>query len=318
MATNLTMTGAFKLHEKGKGYVTHAAGTLTCGVFHLSSSTSTEGTGTYELIGSGRIHVTGDLTAGGGTGSVVTQSGAATIVQIDGGVTAGDYSPGVPWRYILETGSLTINGTASRKYGAWLFDQSGGTAAIGGSLNLGTGYRSPGTHGEPSEWIIAGPSSLSVAGSVQMGNTDLDRTVTTWGRFTLKGSKAGGSDVQIGGSWRQTGTNTTRVVGTKGVLKAVIDAAAAATPSSMRKVVLSTGTVTFDNGAMVQPEFDPLVTPVDGTWTLMTWPSGNVTDNGLVLDGSVDPAVWSFAVTPTELTVTYRSPLPPPTVILLN
>jgi hypothetical protein len=107
-------------------------------------------------------------------------------------------------------------------------------------------------------------------------------------------------------------------VGTKGVLKAVIDAAAAATPSSMRKVVLSTGTVTFDNGAMVQPEFDPLVTPVDGTWTLMTWPSGNVTDNGLVLDGSVDPAVWSFAVTPTELTVTYRSPLPPPTVILLN
>jgi hypothetical protein len=250
--------------------------------------------------------VTGDLTASGATGTVLTQSGAGTVVQIDGGVTSGDSSPGLPWCYRLESGSLTVNGSVSRKYGAWLFEQTGGTAAIVGSLNLGTGYRSAGAHGQPYEWIISGDASLSIGGNVQLGNTDLDRTVNTWGRFTLQGGKANGSHVQVGGSWRQTGTNTTRVVGTKGVLKAVIDAEAIADSAAMRKVVVTTGPVTFDDGSMVQPEFDPQVAPSIGTWTLMTWSEGKVTDNGLVLEPSVDPQLWSFSVTPTGLNVRYR------------
>lgn len=318
IATNLTMAGAFTLHQKGKGYVTHSAGTMTCGTFTLAASSSVEGTGYYDLIDHGKIWVTGDLTTGGGTDSILTQDGADTDVQIDGGITSGDYSPAVPWRYTLETGKMTVNGTVSRKYGAWRFDQRGGTAVIGGALNLGTGYRSAGTHGEPYEWIIGGDSSLSVGGSVLMGCTDGNRTTTSWGRMTLNGTKAGGGDVLIGGNWRQTGTNTPTVVGTKGVLKAVIDAAAIATPSAMRKVVVSTGTVTFDSGSMVQPVFDPLTTPTDGTWTVMTWGAGKATNNGLVLEAGVDPSVWSFAVTSTGLTVTYKSPLPPPTLIMLK
>lgn len=317
---DLTVGGNLNLHNKGNGTVTQAVGTVTCGTFYLAGSSSTAGRGTYVLSGNGAVHVNGSFTATGGTGNTFTQAGSGTSVQIDGGVTSGNNGGGDRWTYRISGGTLTIGSSVDRSYGAWFFDQSGGSASIGTSLNLGTGYRT-GT-AEPMEWSIAGDSSLSIGTGVLMGWVGDGGTHKTGpqGRFTLKGSKGSGSDVTVGGNWRQTGSGTPNTIGSLGTLKAVIDEAAIADPSAMRKVVI-TGNVTFDSGSVVLPEFDPLVSspPTSPTtWTLMTWPEGNVADNGLVLEETADPTTWSFAVTPTSLTVTYTPPAPLCTLILLQ
>ncbi len=301
---NLTVTGAFNLHDKGDGYVTHSAGTLTAPTLGLSTASTATGSGSYALSGTGAINVSGVLTAAGGLSSVFTQSGAATSVHV-GSVTSGDASPADHWTYQLSAGTLTVDTSVSRSYGDWLFQQSGGSASIGTDLLLGNNYRASSV--DPMEWVISGDSSLQVGNNVTLGFVGDGGTHTgarANGRVTLNGSRGTGSNVTVGGNWRQTGSLTPNTsTDSWGMLQAVIDQDAVNLASNMRKIAV-TGNVTFDNGSYLLPEFAIGVTPTAGAWTLMTW-VGSLTNNGLVFDPSVDQSKWSFSTAGNALVVNY-------------
>jgi hypothetical protein len=313
IGADLAVGGTFGVHAKGTGVVTQTAGTVTPGTLSLSSSTTSAGTGSYTLTGTGSVQAT-TLTANGGTGSIFTQNGSGTTVQF-GNVASGNNSGGDRWTYNLMAGTFTTTGSIDRTYGGWFFNQTGGAATIGTALNLGTGYRAA-VPAAPMEWSIKGNSSLSVAGNVTMGWVGDGGTHTgagVEGQFTLNGSKGSGSDVTVGGNWRQAGSLTPNTATDSwGRLQGIIDAAAITTPSDMRKIIV-TGDVTFDDASYLLPEFDPLATPTPGSWTLMTW-SGALTDNGLMFDPSVDSSAgdgvgWSFNLDSTNksLIVTYSA-----------
>ena len=311
---NLTVGGSFILHAKGTGTVTQSAGTLTATTLYLSNSTNATGAGSYVLSGTGSIHTTGDFTAIGGTGSIFTQSGAGTSVQVDGNITSasGSAVPGDRWTYQISGGSLTVNGSVNRFSGAWLFQQSGGAVSIGTDLTMSNGYRNNPADNTPFEWIISGNSTLSIGGDVVMGWVGDGGTHTgtnSTGEFTLDGSRGSGSDVTVGGNWRQTGSGTPNTTGSLGTLHAIIDDDAISLASNMRLIDV-TGDVTFDLNSYILPEFNGLSTPTGGTWTILTW-SGILTDNGLMLDPSAASG-WSFTLDDTNklLSITYAIPEP--------
>lgn len=311
LQSDLTIVSNLTVHYKGVGTVTHSSGTLTTSAFNFGNSSTIQGSGTYTLSGTGAIQ-TGAVGANGGTGFVFKQAGANTIVNVIGSMALGS-SAGASdrWRYELSAGSLTVTGGVSRNYGSFLFEQTGGSVSIGTSLSLGNNYRPTATL-PPSEWIISGASTLSVGTDVTLGwvgdgNFAVHPGNNCRGRFVLNGSKGSGSHVTVGGNWRQTGSGTPNTTGSLGTLKGVIDDAAIASPSAMRKVAV-TGNVTFDSGSIVLPEFATAVSSLPTapkTWTLLSW-GGSLTNNGLILDPAVNAALWSFAISGKSLTVTYK------------
>ncbi len=308
---DLTVSGSFTVHDRATGaygHVTHSNGTLTAASFVLSNSSSTGGSGLYSLSGAGAIHITGNFSATGGTQNTFRQSGADTSVWIEGNLTSGNANGGDRWIYEISAGNLTIGGSVTRSYGAWLIHQTGGSVSVGTSVGLGVDYRSNST-GEPMEWIVSGDSTLNIGSNVTLGWVGDGGTHLgdggNQGRFTLAGSRGSGSDVIVGGNWRQTGALTPNTTTNSwGMIKGIIDAPAIADPSQMRKIVVE-GNVTFDNASYLLPEFDLSASPTPGTWTLMSW-SGTLTDHGLTFDESVETG-WSFNLDEDDklLTVTY-------------
>lgn len=315
IGADLTLSGAFALHDKGTGHVTHTAGKLTAATLSLSTSSSSAGTGTYSLSGSGSIEVT-TITATGGTGTVFTQNGASTSVTV-GSIATGNASGGDRVVYNLQSGTLTVTNAVVRTYGDYFFNQTGGTASVGTNLSLGTDYR--GSPTDPMEWRIAGDSNLSIGGNVQLGyvfdGNSAHAGANANGRFTLDGSRGTGSNVTVGGNWRQAGSlqNVAADPTAVGTLQALIDDDAVMSSANMRLIDV-TGDVRFDNGAFLLPGFAAGAAPPVSTmsWTVMTW-DGTLTDLGLTLSpDTVDADKWSFELDATnkQLTITYAVPEP--------
>ena len=63
------------------------------------------------------------------------------------------------------------------------------------------------------------------------------------------------------------------------------------------------GNVNFASGSEINVGFDDDITPLSGTWTVMTW-DGTVTDNGLSFSDDVDTSIWSFEILDNELQIT--------------
>lgn len=317
---DLAVTGDFAVGYNGDGHVVHSAGTLTAANFWLNNGTGAFGHGTYDLTGTGRITISGafQAQAGDSTGAIFTQNGAATVVHV-GSITSDFHADPakVRWTYNLVSGSLQVDSSVGCSEGGWYFNQTGGTAIIGGALGAGRYPNGATQDGEPMEWKIAGAASLSVTGDTILGwdHPYGGTSQGNKGRFTLDGSKTGsGTDVTIGGKWYQTSAATPGTNGNSlGTLKALIDQDAINNALNMRKIVV-TGNAIFDDGSILDPGFASSVTPAPGTWTLMTW-GGSLTDNGLELAAGVDPN-WSFNFDTLNkaLTVTY---IPEPATLAL-
>ena len=143
---DLTVDGFLVVGELGQGSVTQTAGTVTASGLNLGNSgTSPEPAGTYDLIGTGTLHVIGDEIVGNlGSGTfdqgddllgTTTHTVAGTLF-----VGSGEIIPSDPTRqgtFNLYSGVLSATNTVVADAGLGFFNQSGGTHSIAGSLTVG-------------------------------------------------------------------------------------------------------------------------------------------------------------------------------------
>jgi len=299
---DLTVVGKFSSYL-GSMDVVHSAGDVVCN--SLSFGERETPLSKYVLSGSGTLTVSTTATLSTGyNGSTVEFYQQAGTVSVAGQFRIGDSTAGTTSSalYDMSGGSLSV---PSGIIVAWKSDgnhfrQSGGTATFAScSIANDTNDKGEGmlTLQDAADFSA---SSMTIGGGV-LGGTAV---------VVLDGSRTGaGTDAAVSGSL---------VLKAGSTLKAVIDDAAVADDGAMRKLAVG-GNVTISADALLLPVFDPAATPptTPMTWTLLSC-GGTLSDAGVVLDPSTDGDVWSFAVTPTSLTVTYTPPAPLCTLILLQ
>ena len=241
--------------------------------------TSSEGTRYYKALVVGRnddarLDVTGGLLIpdDGSSDFVVGSAGSQGELNISGG----ELRPG---------SNTSLVGTGDGSVG--VVNISGGTLTLGRESSGISGYI--GDSGGTGTVSISGGTFRTRAGLV-LGNSGT-------GIFDVQGS--GASKIGIGyynsvaGLWTQNPGST---------LKSGIDSGGI-TPVEVVEYNSDGGSVTFNNGALLEPYFvgDYVET---NAWTVMTW-DGSVTDNGLQLSTNITDYRWDFYITNNSLVVTY-------------
>jgi len=171
-----------------------------------------------------------------------------------------------------------------------------------------------GTYSIGSEDVLIGDGSGNGTFHVR-GNSDVDMNQRFFlgggsghGTLVLDGSVGTGDDILN----TRGGTNRLRFLNNS-TLRAIIDQDAVNNPDDMRQFILNSTQNTssnalFEPGSLLDPSFGPGVTPVTGSWTLVSTAAG-LTDNGLAFAPGVD-AGWSFSTDGGQLTVSYVVPEP--------
>jgi hypothetical protein len=217
-----------------------------------------------------------------------------TVTQNGGAVTATSnlrlgWDNTATGTYILNDGTLTVNG--------------GGTLIGSGPGRSGFIVQNGGT--------ISSDATGSVGGTGRTGVlTVRDSAVTSFnklevgldfggsggtGKIVLDGSKTGGGDLT---------TVQDFLMGKASTLSGIIDTAAIANASDMRKVSVGL-TAAFSPGSLLDVGFDSLATPTSGTWTLLTAATIAGSTN-LAFAPGVDSG-WSFGFVGNSLQVTYTA-----------
>ena len=287
--SDLDVTGDLTVGRKGgEAFVTHESGDVTVsgggGLSTLGKPKSR-----YDISG-GSLDVDGDWLVGrgdSGTDAQFNQTGGTVtlhaLIMGSGGYTGGSQ------QYNLSAGALVVEGV-ERDIG-WKsegneFNHSGGTATFQADFRASTDTNDPG---------------------------ELTVTYSDAAQFTAQanynvGSSGGGGEAWIVLDGSRTGAGTD-VIAQQNVnfnalshIEPIIDAAAIATASDMRKFDI-TGAISFDPGALIKPQFDAGATPTAGTWIVATYASA--TGGGDLAKDPATAAGWSFNVGATELTVSW-------------
>jgi len=253
---------------------------------------STPSTVSYDLTG-GTLTATAILRIG----RQVKNGSTATFNQTGGGVTTRDV-------WIGE--SLATGSTATYNLTAGTFSSTRPSSQVG--IVIGNGAAT----GTKALWRVSGDAVINNVSIIEMWESSASTTESV---IELKGSRTGsGTDV--------VGTNLRISRGQPGsTIRSLIDNAAIATPSQMRKVAVTNLEIYKD--AIVDVGFDGGASPASGTWTILTWnaaynyasPAATFT-----LAPTVDTDVWSmnFDAVNKKLTVTAHVPAPTVTAIIIR
>ena len=235
---DLTVDGFLVVGELGQGSVTQTAGSVTANGLNLGNSgTSPEPSGTYDLIGNGTLHVNNDEIVGN-LGSGTFDQGedllGTTAHTVAGNlyVGAGEIIPSDPTRqgtFNLYSGVLSATNTIVADAGLGVFNQSGGTHSIAGSLTVGA-QNTPvlplndgtdNTVGGPSEgtYTLSGGVLVSLNATIgDAGNGTFTQTggLVTIGQGYQHQVLADGSRAPQGPNGPGSGTIGTLTIGAQG------------------------------------------------------------------------------------------------------
>ena len=172
----LTTSGGLSVGYDGNGTLNQSGGTVGVPANNLYVGSQVGGVGLYRLSGTATLNVVGQEVVGNaGTGSVVQTGGTNAVTSGSGQLVLGNYA-GSTGSYSLVAGSLsTTGGEQVGLAGVGAFNQSGGTNAVGGSLQVGVNAVA-GTYNLAAGalTVAVGESVASTAGSTfhQTGGTN--------------------------------------------------------------------------------------------------------------------------------------------------
>jgi len=282
--------GITTLVSQAAGSVSSAADVVIGDAIDISGSNRS--TARYELSG-------GTLTASAilRIGRRVKNGSSATFNQTGGDTTTRELRIG---------DELATSGTAT-------YRMSGGsltTTSTSGQVGIVMGASA--ATGTRALWSVSGDAVINNVSIIEMWESSASTTESV---IELKGSRKGsGTDV--------VGTNLRFSRGQPGsTIRALIDNAAIATPSQMRKVAVANLELYKDG--IVDVGFDSGASPASGTWTILTWNAAyNYASPAAMftLASTVDTDIWSmnFDAVNKKLTVTAHVPAPTVTAIIIR
>ncbi len=256
-----------------------------------------------------RIGQTSSDSAGTGYVELTDASSTLTVQKY---TLVGEVSGSVAELHIkagaFQTGIAKNTGLRIGKHGTGTVTISGGTYTNGGDgseTNIGTGS---GT----GMLIVSDDADINLAENFTAGGG------TGTGTLVLDGSVGAGGDDLVNS---RGGNNRMRFF-ENSFINFVIDQAGADDPNVMRKIAMTSGqnsssNALFETGALLDPQFGVGVSPVTGTWTVMTTVAG-ITDNGLDLTASAKSAGWDFDIIDDGKTLTVSYIPEPATMALLG
>jgi fibronectin-binding autotransporter adhesin len=203
------ITGAMRVGVLNTGIVNQSGGTMIADSLTLGEiGTIPNGSGYYNLTGTGQLTVNGDLTIGVAGYGKVTQGTIgdtdSTSNTVGGNLILGAFDnihPNDPpqpraGEYILNTGTLSTNNTIVGDLGVGIFTQKGGTHTVANSLVVGDRTMLLTVHNDDPN---NDPSKTYTSGGPSEGTYNLNNgTLTT--NATIVGNYGIGTFTQIGGT----------------------------------------------------------------------------------------------------------------------